>query len=95
MRDDEGSKRVPRPIAGYLRVYRRWQAAKARLDKKMDALNPLRRTVAELHDQIKVREGRLTGGQWGAVRRILHVPSPMLGQEITWAESKRISVDGP
>ena len=70
------NKSQPRPIAGYLRVYRRWQAVKARLDKKLDALNPLRRTVVELHDRIKVKEGRLTGGQLGAVRRILNAPSP-------------------
>ena len=60
-----------RPVAGYLRVYRRYQAIQARLEHKLDAVAPLRRQAAELRDQLKVREGRLTGGQLAAVRRIL------------------------
>lgn len=62
---------IARPVAGYLRVYRRYQAIQARLDRKLDACAPLRRQVAELRDQLKVREGRLTGGQLAAVRRVL------------------------
>ena len=61
-----------RPVAGYLRLYRQWQAAQARLDRKLDGCAPLRRQVAELRDRLKVREGRLTGGQLAAVRRITH-----------------------
>jgi len=60
---------LARPVAGYLRVYRRYQAIQARLDHKLDAVAPLRRQAAELRDQLKVREGRLTGGQLAAVRR--------------------------
>lgn len=71
---------VARPVAGYLRLYRQWQAAQARLDRKLDGAAPLRRKVAELRDRLRVREGRLTGGQLAAVRRITH---PRTGEEPT------------
>ena len=67
----QDAKSLARPVAGYLRVYRRYQAIRARLDRKLDACAPLRRQAAELRDQLKVREGRLTGGQLAAVRRAL------------------------
>lgn len=65
------SNTVARPVAGYLRVYRRYQAIQARLNHKLDACAPLRRQVAELRDQLRIREGRLTGGQLAAVRRLI------------------------